>query len=180
MRAMTLSLNQFFKHQNLVAMATRNLVSIKISKDNKTKIDAAVVELNQLLKPMLISLTPQQRREVPKMGDRTAPLVEKILDYARSNPEFTPPYMDVDEMEVDLKAVDELQSIYRPLLQLMQQLDDSILLSGSEAYVASLAYYNSVKVGARMNVRNAKAIFRDLQQRFKSIRGVKAEEESDE
>ena len=161
-------------------MATRNLVSIKISKDNKTKIDAAVVELNQLLKPMLISLTPQQRREVPKMGDRTAPLVEKILDYARSNPEFTPPYMDVDEMEVDLKAVDELQSIYRPLLQLMQQLDDSILLSGSEAYVASLAYYNSVKVGARMNVRNAKAIFRDLQQRFKSIRGVKAEEESDE
>ncbi len=147
-------------------MATENLVSIKISPEDKTKIDAAVAELNTVLKPLLTSLTPEQRREIPKMGDGTAPFVEKTLDYAKSNAEFAPPYMDVPEMEVDLKAVEDLQSVYRPLLQLMQQLDDSIMLSGSEAYVASLAYYNTVKIGSRMNVPNAKAIYDDLRKRF--------------
>ncbi len=161
-------------------MATKNLVSIKITKDDKAKIDAAVADLNHVLKPMLITLTPQQRREVPKMGDGTAPLVEKVLDYARSNPEFAPPYMDVDELAIDLKAVEDLLSFYRPLLQLMQQLDDSIMLSGSEAYVASLAYYNSVKIGSRMNIRNAKAIYKDLQQRFKAGRTGAVEEIAEE
>ena len=74
--------------------------------------------------------------------------------------------MDVPEMEIDLKAVNDLLDIYRPLLQLTQKLDDSIMLSGSEAYVASLAYYNSVKVGAKMNIPNAKAIHDDLKKRF--------------
>jgi hypothetical protein len=39
-------------------------------------------------------------------------------------------------------------------------------LSGSEAYVASLAFYNSVKQAARINVPGAKAIAEDLKLRF--------------
>ncbi len=150
-------------------MATENLVSIKISPEDKDKITAAVAELKNVLKPLLVSLTPDERREIPKMGDGTAPFVEKTMDYAKSNPEFAPPYMDVPEMEVDLQAVEDLTSVYRPLLQLMQQLDDSIMLSGSEAYVASLAYYNSVKIGSRMNIPNAKAIYDDLKKRFAKV-----------
>ena len=159
-------------------MATENLVSITISKENKAKIDAAVAELNKTLKPLLITLTPDQRREIPKMSDGTTPFVEKTLDYAKSNAEFAPPYMDIPELEVDLKAVEDLQSVYRPLLQLMQQLDDSIMLSGSEAYIASLAYYNSVKMGSRMNVPNAKAIYADLKKRFSKVRGAASDEVS--
>ena len=157
-------------------MATENLVSIKISTEDKSKIDAAVAELNKVLKPLLISLTADQRREIPKMSDGTTPFVEKTLDYAKSNAEFAPPYMDIPELEVDLKAVEDLQSVYRPLLQLMQQLDDSIMLSGSEAYIASLAYYNSVKVGSRMNVPSAKAIFDDLKKRFAKVRSTPGDE----
>ena len=150
-------------------MATENLVSIKITPEDLDKINAAVAELNNTLKPLLVSLTPDERREIPKMGDGTAPFVEKVMDYAKSNPEFAPPYMDVPEMEVDLNAVQALTTVYRPLLQLMHQLDDSIMLSGSEAYVASLAYYNSVKIGSRMNVPNAKAIYDDLKKRFAKV-----------
>jgi hypothetical protein len=39
-------------------------------------------------------------------------------------------------------------------------------MSGSEAYTAALAYYNSVKQAAKMNVPNAKSIYKDLKQRF--------------
>ena len=147
-------------------MIHENLVSIDISPEDLDKINASVAALNEVLKPLLVSLTSEDRREIPKMGDGTAPFVDKALDYAKSNPEFAPPYLDVPEMEVDLKAVHDLTGIYRSLVQLTQQLDDSIMLSGSEAYVAALAYYNSVKIGSRMNIANARPIFDDLKQRF--------------
>ncbi|MEP1792315.1 hypothetical protein [Reichenbachiella sp.] len=161
-------------------MPTDNLVSIKLEGTDLDEIKQAVETLNQKLKPLLITLTAQQRREVPKMGDGTVPFVSKAMEYALSNPEFAPPYMDVPEMEVDLEAVGSLNDVYRPLLQLMQQLDDSIMLSGSEAYVAALAYYNSVKTAARMNVANAKAIYTDLKQRFIKRNSGKSEEQLQE
>lgn len=163
---MIIACNVIFNHLIDKTMATKNRVSITISPENMNEINEAMSKLNDVLKPLLVSLTPEQRQEIPKMGDGTSPFVEKVLDYSKSNPEFAPPYMNVPEMEIDLKAVQDLQSTYRPLLQLMQQLDDSIMLSGSEAYVSALAYYNAVKIGARMNVANAKAIFDDLRKRF--------------
>ena len=150
-------------------MSTENLVSIKIDSAELGKINKAVSELNATLKPLLTSLSADQRREIPKMGDGTEPFVGKAMDYAKTNPEFAPPYMNVPEMEVDLKAVNELKGVYRPLLQLIEQLDDSIMLSGSEAYIASLAYYNSVKMATRMNVPNAKPIYDDLKKRFAKV-----------
>ena len=39
-------------------------------------------------------------------------------------------------------------------------------LSGSKAYVASLAFYNSVKQAATINVPGAKAIGEDVSTRF--------------
>ena len=106
------------------------------------------------------------------MGDGTEPFVGKVLDYAKVNKEFAPAFMDVSELETDFKAVKSLTGIYRSLLQLTQQLDDSILLSGSEAYTASLIYYNSAKLAAKMNVPNAKPIVDDLKQRFAKAGGA--------
>lgn len=150
---------------------SNNRVSVKLSSTELSKINKAVSDLKAVLKPALISLTPSQRREIPKMSDGTLPFVEKVMDYAKSNHEFCPRYMDVAEMQIDVNAAEKLTEIYRPLLQLIQQLDDSIMLSGSEAYVAALAYYNSVGIGARMNVPGAKAIREDLSKRFAKASG---------
>jgi len=49
---------------------------------------------------------------------------------------------------------------------LCDNLPDTEMLSGSEAYVAALTYYNSVKQAAKMNVPSAKAIYEDLRKRF--------------
>ena len=43
------------------------------------------------------------------------------------------------------------------------------MLSGSEAYIALLAYYNSVKIASRMNIAGATAIYDDLKQRFSKV-----------
>ena len=59
-----------------------------------------------------------------------------------------------------------LTDLARPIEQLNRTLEDTIILAGSEAYVASLAYYNSVKQAAKMNVPGALPIQDDLSKRF--------------
>jgi hypothetical protein len=148
-------------------MATENLVSIQLSAEALQRARAAIDELKAVLEPVLVSMNADERIRLPKMGDGTEPFVEKTLDYAGRNPEFMPPYMQAEQLQIDYQAVKDLNTLYRPLQQLVSQLDDSIMLSGSEAFTASLAYYNSVKLASRLNIGGAKVIFDDLRQRFK-------------
>ncbi|MBU2494672.1 MAG: hypothetical protein KJ571_18780 [Bacteroidetes bacterium] len=119
----------------------------------------------------MVALSADERKNLAKMSDKTIPFVEKTLNYAESDPEFAPAYLNVDELKIDMKAVGQLKAFFLPLEQLNANLDDTILLAGSEAYVAALAYYNSVKQAAKMNVLKAKTIYEDLSQRFPGRKG---------
>jgi hypothetical protein len=147
-------------------MPQENRVSIILKPEDLKKVLDALVVVNTTLKPYLIALTPAERQELPKMSDGTVPFVKKSLEYAQTNAAFVPAYIDVNELKTDLNAVEALSQIFRPVAQLNLNLEDTITLSGSEAYVASLAFYNSVKQATKMNVPGAKAIAEDLRIRF--------------
>jgi len=100
------------------------------------------------------------------MGDKTAEFVRKALDYARLNPDLVPPFLDVGDLVVDLDAVRLLREFQRTLAPLVEALDDSIILSGSEAYQAALVFYTNVKTAARVNQRNAAVVYDDLSTQF--------------
>jgi hypothetical protein len=155
-------------------MSVENLISIEIPSEKIAKAQDAIKTLENLLREYLISLTAEDRKETPKLGDKNLPFVNKTLDYSVTNPEFVPPYMSVPELRKDIDAVIQLNQLYRPLLQLADQLSDTIMLAGSEAYGATLAYYNSVKQAAKMNVPGAKLIYEELSKRF-AIKPKKAE-----
>ena len=143
-----------------------NIVSVQLPPKDLAAVKQKLEELKALLDPHLVSLTPAERQMLPKMRDKTLPFVEKAMEYAQSRPNFTPPYLDVKELTIDVKAVEDLTQVYRDVEQLCRNLDDTIMLSGSEAYTASLTYYNSVKQAAKVNVPDAKAIYEDLRKRF--------------
>jgi hypothetical protein len=143
-----------------------NSVSIQISDADMDKVLDALKTIDAILKPYLVALTPAERQALPKMSDKTTPFVEKCLEYAQTNPQFAPSYMNVGELLIDMKAVNDLTKILRPIEQLNENLNDTTMLSGSEAYTAALTYYNSVKQAAKMNVPNAKTIYEDLVKRF--------------
>ncbi len=147
-------------------MSTENALSIAIPAEEITAVKEALKTVHEILKPYLVALTPEQRIELPKMNDKTRPFVSKALDYAESHQQFAPAYLDVAELKKDVDAVTQLTEMLRPIEQLNQNLNDSVMLAGSEAYVASLAYYNSVKLGARMNVTGTSSIYDDLRKRF--------------
>jgi hypothetical protein len=145
---------------------TENKISIIIPPEVYTQAVQKLTELQTLLQPYLIALTPEDRRALPKMGDKTLAFVSKSLDYAEINANLLPAFMDLAEWQKDNTANTQTNALYRLAQQLTSNLDDTAMLSGSESYTASLGFYNNVKQAAKMNVPGAKAVWDDLSQRF--------------
>lgn len=149
-----------------MANGTENIISIQIPESDVKQVTEYLNKIQEILKPYLIALSPEERQRMLKMGDKTVSFVEKTLDYVKSNPEFVPAYMNVLEFEKDTTAVKNLITMLNPVVQLEQGINDTEMLAGSEAYTAALIYYNSVKQAAKNNVPNAAAIYDDLSKRF--------------
>jgi hypothetical protein len=142
-----------------------NKISLDIPVASITAIDTALATLKSLLS-FLISLTPEDRHNLAKMGDKTLAFVKKAYEYATLNPTLMPSYVNIDEMRKDIETVEKLHAIYTLINELNSRLDDTIMLAGSEAYMASLSIYNSVKSAAHSNIPAAKPIAQDLSERF--------------
>lgn len=151
-----------------------NRIALNIPEDTINKALALLREVNGLLSPHLIALKTEERQHLPKMGDTNVPFVEKALEFAKSSPELVPPYMSVEDLKVDFVGAKSLFPLVNVCNQLNSRLDDTVLLSGSEAYVAALTFYNSAKMAAKNNVPGAKLIVDELGKRF-VVRKLKAE-----
>jgi len=132
-------------------MTVENRVSFVIPHEVKEAVLQKLTEVDVLLKPFLIALQSEERKVLPKMSDGSILFVSKTLSYIKTESQFVPAYFE----DICEKLTNDLSS-------------DTTLLSGSEAYVAALSYYNSVKNAAKMNVPGAKAIYDDLKKRFEN------------
>ena len=90
-----------------------NKVNFSIPEEDVTKSIQKLNEVTALLKPYLIALTPEERRKIPKMSDKTLPFVEKNLEYCESAPQFAPPYMDREALAGDMKVTQQLTAVFR-------------------------------------------------------------------
>ncbi|SHM79220.1 hypothetical protein SAMN04488057_103341 [Cyclobacterium lianum] len=151
-------------------MSTKNAVSIQIPEAELQAVREALATLKTTLGPYMIALSPSERQTVPKMSDGTLPFVEKVMEYARDDSQFLPPYVNLEEMDKDWNVVKGLMPVLRDLQQLESNLNDTVMMAGSEAYVGALSFYNSVKYGAKVNAADAKVIYEDLKQRFQKSR----------
>ena len=141
-------------------------LSFDIPGDDLQAIQAAVQVLQDKLVPHLINLGPDDKRGLAKMGSKSVDFVSKTLSYANTSPQFKPAFVDIDDFSQDVSTFGLLRSLQQPVSQIADMLDDSLALSGSEAYAAALAYYQSIKTAAKMNVPGAATIADDLAARF--------------
>lgn len=157
-----------------------NKIPLEPSAEVRDKIASLIQELVSTTAPFMIALTPGQRHEMPKMGDKTVPFVEKTANYCELKPDFAPRYLNIEELKINLEMTKGWQSALRMLRPLVENIEDTLLLIGSEAYTTSLTYYNSVKEAARRNVTDAKAVYEDLKQRFPGNTSGKSSEEAEQ
>lgn len=133
-----------------------------LQQDDQKKILNALILASSTLKPYLVTLTPGERQELPKMTDRAVPFVQKALEHAQKNTDFMPSYINVKQLKTDFEAVTALMQIHRWVEQLYLHLSDTMSVCGGEVYIASLAFFNNVKEAATLDIPQAKVIAEDL------------------
>lgn len=130
-------------------MAITNYVSFTLSEEEAKEVNSALDTLERILNPKTVSLTPEIRRELPKMGDKTIAFVEKAIELGDQNPEFVPQFIDLDEAKKDLDGVKIIRTINRRVEVLSQRLEDSGMQAGTEAYSAGRSIYDQIKMLAK-------------------------------
>jgi hypothetical protein len=149
-------------------MSDSNRISLILQAEEVEQVKQLFSQIGQILAPRLINLTPDERVQLPKMGEKSIPFVTKGMEYLRIPGTPTPPYVNGEELEIDINAHESLRQIRQVAQPIVDMLDDTMLLCGSEAYVAVLAFYTYLKGAAKMNVPGAKTILDDLSTRFPS------------
>lgn len=125
-----------------------NQVSAKISTADREAVMEAISTIRQKL-PFLIDLSTEERKALPKLGDKSRAFVSKALEIAAQNPDFLPRSFDVDEMRRDIELFEALYPILLSLTQLQELVDDTSVAVGSEAYAAGLLVYNYAKASGK-------------------------------
>jgi len=143
-----------------------NIHNQSIPTEVLTQATAKMNEVYEILKPYLLTLSPDERHSLLKKGDKSSNFVDKALEFSRTNPEFLPSYVTRSDFEIDAADSNNLLGIVTLATQLCNGLDDTMMVAGSEALYAALAYYNSVRQAAALNVPGAKAIYEELKKRF--------------
>ena len=147
-------------------MSNSNQISLSIPPEKAEQAKQLYAQANAIIAPYLVSLTNDQKAGLPKMGEKSIPFVIKGAEYLSIPTTPAPQYIEPAELNIDLNAHETLRQISQVVAPTLEMLDDTMLLCGSEAYVAVLAFYNYLKGAAKMGVPGAKTIFEDLSSRF--------------
>jgi hypothetical protein len=124
---------------------TDNRVSAELSPADFQEVMDALQLIRKKLS-FLIDLSPEERRSLPRMGDKTRAFVTKALEVAVQNEEILPRSFDLAEMKRDVALFESLYPLWQRTSQLCELIDDTKLAVGSEAYIAALQVYNYAKL----------------------------------
>ena len=100
------------------------------------------------------------------MSDKTQPFVQKTVGYAISNPEFVPFFIDAKDLVIDFGNATALAPVFQLAQQLCNNINDTEMVAGSEAYRSALGVYDGVKLGDKNGIAGARSIREDLRMRF--------------
>lgn len=125
-----------------------NRISASLSQADRDAVMKAIATIREKL-PFLVDLTTEERRSLPKMGDKSRAFVSKALEVATQNQEFLPRSFDLEEMRRDVEMFEALYPLLLSLNQLQELMDDTYVAVGSEAYAAALLVYNYAKASGK-------------------------------
>jgi len=123
-------------------------ISATLDAKDRSAVMNAIATIKEKL-PFLIDLNANERKALPKMGDKSRAFVSKALEVATQNPDFLPRSFDLEELRKDVQLFEAMYPIVVALTQLQELVDDTCLAVGSEAYAAALQVYSYAKASGQ-------------------------------
>jgi hypothetical protein len=156
-------------------MALDNLISVFFTDDEIARVDGALSEIESILKGKAVNLTPKQRQTYGRVAYEREVWVDKVNEHMQQDPQLVPSYIDMAEHAADLTAHRVLNPRIARLTAILQSMEDTNRLLGSDLYNNSLTYYRSLREAAKVNAVGASTRYNDLKQQFPSGPGRNVE-----
>ena len=121
-----------------------NRISAIVTAEQKTAQAQAVTALAEA-QPYLISLTKDERVKMLKFSPGNADFVARLLPIAEANQQYLPPVFDLVEWHKDVELLQAIRGLLDQLSPLLEKMDDTLLVVGSEAYAGALTAYQYLK-----------------------------------
>ncbi|MFW6100737.1 MAG: hypothetical protein ACOC90_05070, partial [Bacteroidota bacterium] len=91
-----------------------------------------------------------------------------------------PDFIDMEGFRTDLDSTVTLRELYRTFEDTAKMLNDSLMLAGSEALQAALAFYAYLKIASRSKVPGARSAYKELSEYFPGRTAKNTDEEATE
>jgi hypothetical protein len=156
-------------------MALDKLISVVFTEEEIASIDSALSAIENIVKSKAVNLTPKQRQFYGRVAYEMEVWVDKTYSYMQQDAQLVPPYIDMEEHTKDIIAHRALNPRIERLNNILQLLEDTNRLLGSDLYNNSLAYYRNLREASKVNAVGASSKYNDLKQQFPGKKGKNTE-----
>ena len=105
-----------------------NRIDLVMPDDDRRIIEGALDSMEEKLHPHLVSLGPESRHDMLKMGPRTSDFVNRAMSYMRAMPQYLPAFVDIEAFQRDLDGVRLLGELQHRINQSNDMIDDLSLI----------------------------------------------------
>jgi hypothetical protein len=144
-----------------------NRINASLAPAAITNIKTAIATIKTNL-PFLLGLTPEERIALPKINVANRVFVADALNAVINNASMLPAYFVAADLKNDYDLYVALDEINLLFSQLAEQINDTQMLAGSEAFVSALSAYRLFAAAAAGGVQGADAVNDMLAERFKT------------
>lgn len=147
-------------------MGLDNQISVRISPEDMTLLNEYLSKSAEILHKYTVEMSAKDRQRKDKFGDKASVYVGKCIAFAKTNPEFIPGFMELEELEKDYDLTKQMSSLIIKVKQIRDSLTATRAIAGFEANRQGNLYYHTVKAAMKMGVTNAITIYNALKFRF--------------
>ena len=144
---------------------TNNRIDTVMTPAQVTDVKNAITAFNTAIS-FSVSLTAEERMTLPKISVANKSFTEDAINALDNNVAIFPAYLNVGQMQNDLKLYQQLDELATILRQTLERIEDTRILAGSEAYVAALSVYKLAGAAASAGVEGTDTIYEQLRERF--------------
>ena len=148
-----------------MANLTNNRLDVTATAAQITAVKAALETIITNL-PFLIGLTIEERSTLSSIDVENKVFTEDAITAGVNNAAMLPAYLSVPAMQTDMTLFNQLEELMLLIKQILEKLEDTHLLAGSEAYTTALMLYKLFGAAADSGVPGADAIVAQLRERF--------------
>ena len=117
-------------------------------------------------------LTAEDRQRIVKMRDDRSSFVTKVVNYAAEYPHLYPSYLQgVQDVAQDKQLFDDLQRLLTSLEPLVEAVQDTKMIIGSQAFYTALSFYHNAVAAQQRDVIGSDTVVNDLKQLFEFATG---------